>query len=93
MGLKPTFPRTYTEFSNIKVAIKIDLILTGTEKENTDKDTMTQETIAEDTTTIIITIMTVLGPEDKIADEMKEMTSPPPPHTTTTKSLHVETNL
>ena len=54
---------------------------------------MTQETIAEDTTTIIITIMTVLGPEDKIADEMKEMTSPPTPHTTTTKSLHVETNL
>ena len=86
-----TFPITYTEvnISNIRVKIEIDLILTGTEKESTDKDTMTQETIGEDMK-MNITIMTVLGTGNKIADEMRE-TRYPPPHTT--KSLHVETSL
>ena len=96
LGLKRTFPITYTQvktFSNIRVVIEIDLIHTGTEKESTDKDTMTQETIGEDMK-MNITIMTVLATGNKIADEMRDEMRErtfPPPHTT--KSLHVEKTL
>ena len=58
-----------------------------TEKESTNKDTMTQETIAEDMKMITM-IMTVLGTGNKIADVMRETMFP-----TTTKALHVETTL
>jgi hypothetical protein len=75
-------------FSNIRVAIEKDLILTETEtenetekeRENTNKDTMIQETIAGDMKMIMI--MTVLGTGNTIADAMRETTYP-------TRALHV----
>ena len=73
--------------SNIRVAIETDLILTETEKESTNKDTTTQETIAD--TKMIIMITTVLGTGNMIADVMRETIFPQ----TTTKSHHVETTL
>lgn len=72
---------------HIRAIIEIDPILTETEIKSTDKNTMTQETIAE--VTMMIMIMTVLGrtrTEIEIADVRREIPFLP-------KALHVDTTL